>query len=62
MLELLRAYNLIKEKHPIEKIEKKKFNHEKRLMLLFWTKNLEKKEISKGNTYMVRERVRWSVI
>ena len=62
IIELLRAYFLLKNKYTQIEIEDKKFNHEYRLMHLFWTEGLKQSEIDKGNTYMVRERARWSVI
>jgi hypothetical protein len=53
---------LVKYRYTAKQVESRKFDYEKRLMYLFWTKNLEEKEKDKGNIYLVRERVRWSII
>ena len=62
MIELFRAYLLVKCKYTKEMLVKKRFCYEKRLMHQFWTNFLEKDQIDAGNTYMVRERARWSII
>lgn len=47
---------LVKYRYTAKQVESRKFDYEKRLMYLFWTKNLEEKEKDKGNIYLVRER------
>ena len=56
LIELIRAYLLVKYRYTAKQVESRKFDYEKRLMYLFWTKNLEEKEKDKGNIYLVRER------
>ena len=62
VIELLRAYNLLKERHSEKEMQSIRYCHEKKLMHVFWTEGLKKSEINKGNTYLVRERARWSLI
>ena len=62
IIELFRAYFLLKQRYSDKEINSTKFSHEKRLMHRFWTEGLKQSQIKKGNTYMVRDRARWSLI
>lgn len=59
---MIRGYNEVRQRYTAKQMESKFFNTEKKLIVEFWTKGLEDKEICRGNTYMIRERVRWSLI
>lgn len=58
IIELLRAYDLLGKKYKEEELE---FNFELKLMHRDWTKDLKKSEKDKGNTFMIRDRVRWTL-
>lgn len=58
IIELLRAYDLLGKRYKEGELE---FNFELKLMHNDWTKDLKQSEKDKGNTYMIRDRVRWTL-
>lgn len=60
VLELVRAYVLLKKKKQLKEIESENFNYEQRLLHEAWTHELKESEREKGNTYMLRDRLRWT--
>lgn len=59
MLEVARAYKLVKKGYTKKVIESPEFNSEERHMHQIWTADLKEKEKYNGNTYMIRDRLRW---
>ena len=62
IIELIRAYAVVKRCIPKEEIEKEYLaNNEIKRMHTFWTKKLSDEEIEKGNAYLIWDRARWSI-
>ena len=62
IIELIRAYMVLREKHTQKNMERISFDKEKKQIHAFWTKGLKQKEIDRGNTFFVRQSIRWSLI
>ena len=60
-IEIMRAWILAKRRYKKEELEKVGFDGEIRWMYNSWTSDLKEKEKKRGNTFMVRNRIRWSI-
>lgn len=60
-LELVRAWQMVKRCYTKEQLEHKDFDQEVKWMYNSWTSDLKEKEKRRGNTFMVRNRIRWSI-
>jgi hypothetical protein len=60
LIELARAYNLLKKRYTKEEVEHF-IGHEYKQMHNYWTSGLKQKAKDEGNTYMLRDRVRWTL-
>jgi hypothetical protein len=61
LIELSRAYILLGQKFTNKQVESRHFNYEKMVMHGNWTRGLSDEAKQQGNTFMVRERVRWTI-
>jgi hypothetical protein len=61
LIELIRSYVLIKTRYTKEEIDHEDFDSEHNQMIDTWTKEIDEKQVLLGNTYMVRDRGRWSI-
>lgn len=60
-VELIRAWLMVKKGYSEKQLEDPEFDLEVKWMFNSWTADLKPKEKEKGNTYMVRDRIRWSL-
>lgn len=59
-IELMRAYVLITKKKKLKEINSDDFNYEQKLLHEAWTADMKESERENGNTFMIRDRLRWS--
>lgn len=60
MVEFIRAWLVVRKKNvDVEKTNSE--NYEKGLILQYWTRHLDESARKKGDTFMVRDRVRWTI-
>lgn len=60
-VELIRAWAIVKKCYTEEQLKKEGFDLEVKWMFESWTADLKSKEKEKGNTYMIKDRIRWSL-
>jgi hypothetical protein len=60
-IELIRAWLIVKKGYSDKQLEDQEFDLEVKWMFNSWTADLKPKEKLKGNTYMIRDRIRWSL-
>jgi hypothetical protein len=60
IVELARAYNLLKKGLTVKEVEEK-LGNEKVQMYNYWTRGLKEKEKKGGNIYLLKDRVRWTI-
>ena len=59
-LEFIRAWQIVRgTKETVEEL--KQSNYEKGMIKAYWTRHLDNSEVQKGNTFMIRDRARWTV-
>lgn len=60
-IELIRGWMIVRRGYSEKQLEDPEFDLEVKWMFNSWTADLKPKEKLKGNTYMVRDRIRWSL-
>ena len=59
-IEMLRSWTVVRKGHTLEEVDKAEFhNEEHKMMVKLWTSDLKESERKLGNTYQIRDRMRW---